>query len=100
MHSGGKYDAYIDAFCNDNDRPQTFFAGHLHYYGNTNEREYITIGPAGASWQHDGLIVNYIMCVTMIDDGPQMANNALKDVFDRKGLDPVLFGAHDRKELE
>lgn len=36
----------------------------------------------------------------MTDDGPQMANIALKGVFDRKGLDPTLFGAYDRKGAE
>ncbi|MDB4444620.1 metallophosphoesterase, partial [bacterium] len=82
------------------DRDYTFFAGHLHYYDydNINGREYITIGPAGASWHHDGPgNVDHIMWVTMTEDGPQMGNIALKGIFDRKGLDPSLFGAYDRK---
>jgi hypothetical protein len=82
------------------DRPFTWFAGHLHYYDydNIDGREYITMGPAGASWHHDGPgNVDHIMWVTMTEDGPQMANIALKGVFDRKGLDPSLFGAYDRK---
>ena len=29
-----------------------------------------------------------------------MANIALKGLFDRKGLDPDLFGAYDRKGAE
>jgi hypothetical protein len=33
----------------------------------------------------------------MTKNGPQMANIALKGIFDRKGLDPSLFGAYDRK---
>ena len=33
----------------------------------------------------------------MTDDRPQMGNIALKGLFDRKGLDPELFGAYDRK---
>ena len=37
------------------------------------------------------------MWVTMTEDGPQMGNIALKGIFDRKGLDPSLFGAYDRK---
>ena len=81
-------------------RSYTFFAGHLHYYDydKINDREYITIGPAGASWHHDGPgNVDHIMWVTMTDDGPQMGNIALKGVFDRKGLDTSLFGAYDRK---
>ena len=81
-------------------RDYTFFAGHLHYYDydNINDREYITIGPTGASWHHDGPgNVDHVMWVTMIDEGPEMANIALKGIFDRKGLDPSLFGAYDRK---
>ena len=82
------------------DRDYTFFAGHLHYYDydNIDGREYITIGPAGASWHHDGPgNVDHITWVTMTDDGPQIGNIALKGLFDRKGLDPSLFGAYDRK---
>ena len=81
-------------------RSYTFFAGHLHYYDydNINGREYITMGPTGASWHHDGPgNVDHIMWVTMTGDGPQMGNIALKGVFDRKGLDTSLFGAYDRK---
>jgi hypothetical protein len=36
----------------------------------------------------------------MTEDGPEIANIALKGVFDRKGLDPSLFGAYDRKGAE
>lgn len=82
------------------DRGFTFFAGHLHYYDydNINGHEYITIGPAGASWHHEGPgNVDHITWVTMTDDGPQIGNIALKGIFDRKGLDPSLFGAYDRK---
>jgi len=82
------------------DHSHTFFTKHLHYYDydNINKRKYITIGPAGASWHHDGAgNVDHMMWVTMTDDGPQMANIALKGIFDRKGLDPSLFGAYDRK---
>jgi hypothetical protein len=81
-------------------RDYTFFAGHLHYYDydNINDREYITIGPAGASWHHDGPgNVDHVMWVTMTEDGPEMANIALKGLFDRKGSDTTLFGAYDRK---
>lgn len=81
-------------------RPFTWFAGHLHYYDydNINGREYITMGPAGASWHHDGPgNVDQISWITMTDDGPQIGNIALKGIFDRKGLDPELFGAYDRK---
>jgi hypothetical protein len=37
------------------------------------------------------------MWVTMTEKGPQIGNIALKGLFDRKGLDPSLFGAYDRK---
>ena len=81
-------------------REHTFFAGHLHYYDydNIDGYEHITMGPAGASFHHDGPgNVDHIMWVTMTEDGPQIANIALKGLFDRKGLDPELFGAYDRK---
>jgi len=82
------------------DRQHTFFAGHLHYYDydNIDGVEYITMGPAGASFHHEGPgNVDHIMWVTMTDKGPQMGNIALKGLFDRKGLDPSMFGAYDRK---
>ena len=85
------------------DRNHTFFAGHLHYYDydQMNGREHITMGPAGASFHQEGPgNVDHIMWVTMTEKGPQMANIALKGVFDRKGLDPSLFGAYDRKGAE
>lgn len=82
------------------DRSHTFFGGHLHYYDydKIDGHEHITMGPAGASFHHDGPgNVDHIMWVTMTDNGPQIGNIALKGVFDRKGLDPELFGAYDRK---
>ena len=82
------------------DRTFTWFAGHLHYYDydNIDGREYITMGPAGASWHHDGPgNVDHITWITMTEDGPQIGNIALKGLFNRKGLDPELFGAYDRK---
>ena len=81
-------------------RKHTFFAGHLHYYNYDyiDGHEYITMGPAGASFHQDGPgNVDHIMWVTMTDEGPKMGNIALKGLFDRKGLDPSLFGAYDRK---
>jgi hypothetical protein len=85
------------------DRNHRFFAGHLHYYDydKINGVEHITMGPAGASFHLEGPgNVDHIMWVTMTDDGPRMANIALKGLFDRKGLDPSLFGAYDRKGAE
>ena len=85
------------------DRNHTFLAGHLHYYDYDliDGHEHITMGPAGASFHHEGPgNVDHIMWVTMTEDGPEIANIALKGVFDRKGLDPSLFGAYDRKGAE
>lgn len=83
-----------------NGRKHTFFAGHLHYYDydNIDGVEHITMGPAGASFHHEGPgNVDHITWVTMTESGPQIGNIALKGLFDRKGLDPELFGAYDRK---
>ena len=84
-------------------RQHTYFAGHLHYYDNDviDGHEHITMGPAGASFHHEGPgNVDHIMWVTMTDDGPQIGNIALKGLFNRKGLDPEMFGAYDRKGAE
>jgi len=81
-------------------RKHTFFAGHLHYYDYDliDGYEYITMGPTGASFHHEGPgNVDHVMWVTVREDGPRMGNIALKGLFDRKGLDPSLFGAYDRK---
>jgi len=85
------------------DRQHTIFAGHLHYYDydNIDGFEYITMGPVGASFHHEGPgNVDHIMWVTMTDEGPQMGNIALKGLFDRRGLDPSMFGSYDRKGYE
>ena len=85
------------------DRTHTFFAGHLHYYDYDpiDGSEHITMGPAGASFHHDGPgNVDHLTWVTMTGEGPEIANIALKGIFDRKGLDPSLFGAYDRKGAE
>ena len=81
-------------------RNHTFIAGHLHYYDYDliDGYEHITMGPSGASFHQEGPgNVDHIMWVTMTEDGPEMGNIALKGIFDRKGLDPELFGAYDRK---
>jgi hypothetical protein len=82
------------------DRRHTFFAGHLHYYDYDmiDGYEHITMGPTGASFHHEGPgNVDHIMWVTMTENGPKMANIALKGLFDRRGVDPEMFGAYDRK---
>jgi protein-tyrosine phosphatase len=80
-------------------RDYTFFAGHTHYYDYDliNGHEYITVGSAGAAFVHDGPgNVDHMTRVTMTEDGPEIAGIALKGIFDRKGLDPEMFGAYDR----
>jgi len=84
-------------------RAHTFIAGHLHYYDYDfiDGVEYITMGPTGASFHHEGPgNVDHVTWVTMMEDGPEIANIALKGIFDRKGLDPDMFGAYDRKGAE
>ena len=81
-------------------RKHTFVGGHLHYYDYDNIEgvEHITMGPSGASFHKEGPgNVDHVMWVTMTENGPEIANIALKGIFDRKGLDPELFGAYDRK---
>jgi len=81
------------------DRNCTFFAGHTHYYDYDliNGREYITVASAGATIVADGPgNVDMLTWVTMTDNGPEIAGIALKGIFDRKGLDPEMFGAYDR----
>jgi len=80
-------------------RDYTFFAGHTHYYDYDliNGHEYITVGSAGAAFVHDGPgNVDHLTWVTMTADGPEIAGIALKGIFDRKGLDPAMFGVYDR----
>jgi hypothetical protein len=84
-------------------RDHTIFAGHLHYYDydDIDGYEHITMGPAGVSFHHEGPgNVDHLTWVTMTREGPEIANIALKGIFDRKGLDPSLFGAYDRKGTE
>ena len=84
-------------------RDFTWFAGHLHYYDydEIDGREYITMGPAGASFHHEGPgNVDHMTWVTMTENGPEIGNIALKGIFDRRGLDPDMFGAYDRKGAE
>ena len=58
------------------------------------------VPPAPPSMTEGPGNVDHIMWVTMTEDGPEIANIALKGVFDRQGLDPSLFGAYDRKGAE
>ncbi len=80
-------------------RNYTFFAGHTHYYDYDliNGHEYITVASAGAAFIHEGPgNVDMLTWVTMTEKGPEIAGIALKGIFDRKGLDPNMFGSYDR----
>jgi len=82
------------------DRKYTFFAGHLHYYNfeRRNDRDYITMGPAGASFHHEGPgNVDHIMWVTMGEDGPEIAKITLDGIFDRQGRDLEVKEIYERK---
>jgi hypothetical protein len=55
------------------------------------------VASAGATIVADGPgNVDMLTWVTVTDDGPEIAGIALKGIFDRKGLDPEMFGAYDR----
>ena len=61
-------------------REHSFFVEHLHYYDydNIDGREHIIMGPAGASFHHEGPgNVDHMRWVTMSDDGSEIANIAL-----------------------
>jgi UDP-2,3-diacylglucosamine pyrophosphatase LpxH len=80
-------------------RDYTFFAGHLHYYDHKvrSGNDYITMGPAGASFHKDGPgNVDHILWVTMTENGPQIAKLSLDGIYDRKGRDLQLKGLYDR----
>ncbi len=80
-------------------RPYTVITGHLHYYDYTqrNGRDYITMGPVGASWHKNGPgNVDHILWVTMKKDGPEIAMVTLDGVWDRKGRDLKLKDIYER----
>ena len=81
------------------DRPYTFIAGHLHYYDieKRNGRDYITMGPAGASWHKDGGgNVDHILWVTMEGAEPEIAKITLDGIYDRQGRDLQVKEIYER----
>ncbi len=81
------------------DRNYTFIAGHLHYYEIEERfgRDYITMGPTGASFHKDGPgNVDHILWVTMTEDGPRIAQITLDGIYDRGGRDPSIKEMYDR----
>ncbi|MHC4990508.1 MAG: metallophosphoesterase family protein [Planctomycetota bacterium] len=81
------------------DRDYTFFAGHMHYYKHEKRhgRDYVTMGPAGASFHKDGPgNVDHILWVSMTDDGPRIAKVTLEGIYDREGRDLQLREMYDR----
>ena len=85
------------------DRSYTFIAGHLHYYEIEErfDRDYITVGPAGASFHKNGPgNVDHILWVTMTDDGPRIAQITLDGIYDRGGRDLSIKEMYDRARQE
>jgi len=81
------------------DRDYTFIAGHLHYYNyeERHGRDYITMGPAGASFYKDGPgNVDHILWITVTGNGPQIAKITLDGIYDRKGRDLQQKDMYDR----
>lgn len=80
-------------------RPYTVIAGHLHYYEYTkrNGRDYITMGPVGASWHKNGPgNVDHILWITMKKNGPEIAQITLDGIWDRKGRDLKMKEMYER----
>lgn len=81
------------------DRPYTYIAGHLHYYDykERHGRDYITMGPAGASWHKDGPgNIDHFLWITMKKEGPEIAKITLDGIYDRQGRDIQLKEIYDR----
>jgi hypothetical protein len=81
------------------DRPYTFIAGHLHYYDykQRHGRDYITMGPAGASWHKDGPgNVDHFLWITMKNDKPEIAKITLDGIYDRQGRDIQIKQIYER----
>jgi len=85
------------------ERSYTFVAGHLHYYDIKERfgRDYITMGPAGASFHKDDPgNVDHILRVTMTEDGPRIAQITLDGIYDRGGRDLSTKEIYDRATQE
>ncbi len=70
------------------DRQHTVIAGHQHYYQyeQVNGSDYIQMGTTGGSFHRAGPgKMDHVMWVTMTDDGPEIANIALRGLKDRRG---------------
>ena len=81
------------------ERPYTVIAGHLHYYDykQRNGRDYITMGPAGASWHKDGPgNVDHFLWITMKNDKPEIAQITLDGIYDRQGRNLQVKQMYDR----
>ncbi len=85
------------------DRSYTFFAGHLHYYDIHERfgRDYITMGPAGASFHKNGPgNVDHVLWVTMTENGPRIGQITLDGVYDRAGRDLEVKELYNREREE
>jgi len=82
-------------------RPYTVIAGHLHYYDikKRHGRDYITMGPIGASWHMNGPgNVDHVLWVTMKENAPEIAVLTLDGVWDREGVDLRIKDAYERTQ--
>lgn len=80
-------------------RPYTVIAGHLHYYEiqKRHGRDYITMGPIGASWHKNGRgNVDHVLWITMKKNAPELAVITLDGVWDREGRDLKIKDAYER----
>ena len=85
------------------DRSYTFVAGHLHYYDIHERfgRDYITMGPAGASFHKNGPgNVDHILWVTMTQGGPRIGQITLDGIYDRAGRDLDVKEMYNRERDE
>lgn len=81
-------------------RNYTFLAGHLHYYDILERfgQDYITMGPAGASFHKNGPgNVDHILWVTMTEDGPRIGQITLDGIYDRTGRDLEVKEMYNRE---
>jgi hypothetical protein len=81
-------------------RSYTFLAGHLHYYDILERfgQDYITMGPAGASFHKNGPgNVDHILWVTMTEDGPRIGQITLDGIYDRAGRDLEVKEMYNRE---
>ena len=74
------------------ERPFTVINGHFHTYSHTekNEQDYIMLGTTGGGQNPDNeMAFDHVTLVTMIDEGPSIANLRLDGILDKTAKIPV-----------